>query len=132
MAKILLIDDERDVLVMLAEVLAREGHHVTALSSGVSLLQSVGADAITSRFDLVITDVMLPDVNGLDIIRALKAGHPSVLTIAMSGGVRGVGPESWDRAAMNAGATTTLTKPFSMSDLRRVVAHTLVETNANH
>jgi DNA-binding response OmpR family regulator len=128
MAKILLIDDERDLLAMLAEVLAHDGHWVTALASGLSVLKSADATAVARTFDLIITDVMLPDINGLEIIRALKAANPSVLTIAMSGGMPDAGSESWQGVAKNVGVTATLAKPFSMFELRQTVAQTLNTT----
>lgn len=125
MAKILLIDDEPGLLAMLAEGLALDGHQVTAVSSGRSLLASVETGGTAGMYDLVITDLTMPEMNGLDLIRAFKAANPPLPIITMSGGARAGAEANWREAADALGVADALAKPFTISDLRATVAHVL-------
>lgn len=69
MGRILVVDDEPDLLFMLRRILARAGHEITQADNGAVALASVRQ----SPPDLVITDIMMPVMNGVELIRALRA-----------------------------------------------------------
>jgi DNA-binding response OmpR family regulator len=108
MARILLIEDDDSVRYMLGQTLTHFGHTVIEARNGkegLELFQSASAD-------LVITDIVMPEKEGLEVLMALRKEQPPVKIIAMSGGGRGVAAD-YLRAAKLMGAAKVLTKPFS-------------------
>ena len=83
MARILLIDDDDSLRAMLGIYLARAGHTVIQAHDGQEGLELFPATAA----DLVITDMMMPKKDGLEVLRALRDNQPPVKIIAMSGGM---------------------------------------------
>jgi DNA-binding NtrC family response regulator len=120
MANILLIDDEPDLLSAMAEVLAAEGHQVTALSNGLALF---GAE-FEIDFDLVVTDIIMPGVDGLEIVAHLQRQKPGLNVVAISGGGR-IEPSFHLRLAQQMGASETLQKPFQLKSLTETVDRVL-------
>jgi len=122
MARILVIDDEDGFREAVKEMLERAGHEVIEASNG-----RAGIDAYrqTPPPDLVITDILMPVMDGAETIFALNKEFPSVKIIAMSGG--GVGaPEDYLREiASFSNLKRTLTKPFGMDELLNIVKETL-------
>ncbi len=117
MAKILLIDDMKGVRRTVCAVLKRAGHEVTEAddgSAGIEVLQSGAA------FDLVITDMLMPKQDGMEVIQFLESRPRRPKLLAMSGGGSQV---SADEAFMLARsrADATLTKPFDNAELIAVV-----------
>lgn len=103
-ARVLLVDDERDILDPLAYALEREGFEVTAVTDGDLALRQVRE----GTFDVVVLDVMLPGTSGLDVCRTLRAESdvPIVMLTARDGEV--------DRVlGLELGADDYVTKPFS-------------------
>ena len=88
MAKILLIDDDKEFRGFVAAGLEHKGHKVTVASSGRFLTSGSGKADFGATFDLVITDVLMPDVDGIEVVRMVKAANPKCKVIAMSGGGR--------------------------------------------
>jgi CheY-like chemotaxis protein len=123
MAKILLIDDEDDLREFLTRALSYHGHEVTGAASG----RVITAAAPGARFDLIITDIVMPDVDGIETIIEAKRTCPATKIIAISGGGRShcAGPSEDLRQAQHLGADATLLKPFSTADLFRTVDATL-------
>src|SRR6185437_4623942 len=119
MAYILVIDDEELVRASLAAVLRRAGHVVTLAEDGEDALGKFRPN----RYDLVITDIVMPRMEGIETVRALRRHEPGVRIIAMSGcgGDRGF----YLKAATALGADATLQKPFRASELRQVVEDVL-------
>ena len=112
--KLLVIDDEENHARATAEVLERVGWNVTVATSGESALKTLKAD----RFNIVITDLNMAGVNGLDVLRAAKAQDPKCEVLLISG-------QSNVDAAVNAiklGAANFLTKPLNLQTLRDQVA----------
>lgn len=112
MKKILLVDDDEMVRYALRKYLSREGYDVTEADNGVSALKQVKEN----RFDLVITDIIMPEIEGLELIRTLKKNQPSLPIIAISGGGR-IDKAEYLSLADLMGVTTTLSKPFDPEEL---------------
>ena len=127
MAKILLIDDEDDLREFVAIALNYHGHEVTEARSGRVITDPPAGAAAASDFDLIITDLVMPDSEGLETIVAARKAHPTGKIIAISGGNRGAAGSGVDylRQARLLGADATLGKPFSTADLFRTVEQTL-------
>ena len=120
MIRILLVDDDQSFRPMLAETLSRLGHHVVTATNGDEALELFREDAI----DLVITDLIMPEREGLDVIRTLRRRSPNVKIIAMSGGGR-ASPVTYLEIAKRLGAATVLAKPFSTQQLKAAIAEVM-------
>ena len=120
MTRILLIEDEDDLRGLIRAHLAALGHTVDEAPNG-----KVGVARFrSSPPDLVITDLVMPEMEGLETIRVLKRTDPAVKIIAMSGG--GANPAgSYLRVAEHLGASAVLAKPFSRCELETAVARLL-------
>ena len=129
MAKILLIDDEKQVRSMLKIALEEAGHEVYEACSGKEALKSYRSHPT----DLIITDILMPDMDGLEAIMQFKQADPSVKIIAMSGGGYSSGKMYLD-SARQFGATYALEKPFGMDELLATVQAALESSvaGANH
>src|SRR5262249_9070433 len=113
MGKILLCDDEESLCRSLGRILRAAGHEVTA-QGGEEGLVSLRRD----RFDLILTDIRMPEVTGFDILAAARLHAPGTPVIAMSGSA-----EIPDAVrAMHAGARDFLIKPFEARTLEEAVA----------
>ena len=122
MAKILVIDDEKDVRVVLGEVLKRAGYDAIIAANAMEGLEKLEADGA----DLVITDVIMPGMDGVAAIEKIRENHPDMPIIVISGGGN-VAPMEYEPGAIsttaylasatNAGANRTLTKPFDRQEL---------------
>lgn len=123
MAKILLIDDEDDLREFMAVALNYQGHEVTEARSGRIITDPPAGAAAASTFDLIITDIIMPDTEGLETIIAARKAHPAGKIIAISGGSRA--GSDYLRQARLLGADATLDKPFSTAELFKTVEQTL-------
>ena len=114
---ILLIDDEAIALTNLTHVLKREGYDVTACKDGEAGLEAFKR----SDFDLVLTDLKMPGIDGMAVLRQVHANHPDVPVIMITGHA------TLDSAveAMKAGAHHYLAKPFRLAEAREVVRSAL-------
>ena len=118
MASILIIDDEESVRALLRSVLETAGYEVVEAANGRQGLERYRQ----RRADLVITDIAMPELNGLDMILELMHEFLHVKVIAISG----VGGEqSVLDAAKLLGARQTFQKPFGMPELLRAVRYEL-------
>ncbi len=121
MANILLIEDDEDFRAFAAAGLRRRGHAVTDVSSGRPVVAESGTPNIGAAFDVVITDIVMPDIDGLEVIRSIKATNPLCKIIAMSAGGRVNGSGLYLHLADALGADSTLRKPFAISELCNAV-----------
>lgn len=117
MPLILIIDDEAGVRDSVRQILETAGHRVNDAANGVAGLQRFKAD----RPDLVITDIIMPDMEGIETIRAIRALAPDCPVLAMSGGGR-LGNVDFLSVAGRLGADDTLQKPFEIDELLGKVA----------
>jgi DNA-binding response OmpR family regulator len=107
MASILLVEDDDQLRTMLTALLTGSGYEVSEAPNGTGVCDLYQQQ----RFDLVITDIVMPDVEGLELITELRRTDQGVKILAMSGGRQARG-ESYLRTAQKLGAQRTLSKPF--------------------
>lgn len=119
--RLLVIEDDPDLLAVMVRVLTRAGYGVDAAASGKKGL----AAAEASQPSLVLTDIIMSDMDGIEVLLALKKRRPDVPVVAVSGGGRLPGSEFLDLAS-RLGAAGTLCKPFSSEELLAIVQETLV------
>lgn len=122
MARILLVEDDDAVREILRKTLVAAGHEVEEAPNGV-----VALAAYRRRpSDLVITDLVMPEKDGLEAIMDLRRLDPAVRIIAMSGGGRTLGPgDFYLESARLFGAMRILSKPFTGSALLKAVSEVL-------
>ena len=118
--KILIADDEDLFAVMLQRSLVMFGYEVIRARNGKDALKLY--DPLT--IGLVITDLIMPDMEGVELIVALRKVNPAVKVIAMSGGGRNH-PEAYLSIAQKVGALKTLAKPFPITGLVEAVEECL-------
>jgi len=116
MARILVIDDDEQIRNMLRILLQKEGYDVECAQEGKVALALFNH----SPFNLVITDIVMPEKEGLETIMELKQQHPNVSIIAISGGGR-VNPGHYLDGARALGAAFTFTKPVKLDRLLSAV-----------
>ncbi len=109
MARILVIDDHVTFRVFLREVLIREGYDVKESSTGKDGLRSCRVDHVP----LVVTDILMPDMDGLEFIQELRRVCPQTKIVAISGGYQWSGPSMLE-VAKRLGADLAFEKPFDM------------------
>jgi YesN/AraC family two-component response regulator len=124
MAKILVIDDEPSILLMLKKMLEKAGHAVDMALNGREGMELVEKN----KPDLVITDIIMPEKEGLETIMALKKNYPKIKIIAISGGGR-IGPEGYLPSAKHLGADMVFQKPLVQKEFMDAVALLLSKTN---
>ena len=122
MARVLIIDDDPALRAVLGDVCTRLGHDVSVAINGCEGL----AKAREVSPDLVITDIVMPEKEGLETIRELRRDLPQIKIIAVSGGGQKVGSTDCLELAEFLGAELTLTKPFRLNDLRHALDTVLV------
>ncbi len=115
--RILLVDDDDLSRGTIHQMLERAGHQVVSTASGSEALTLFRAD----RPGLVITDLIMPDTDGLELIQELKKTDPAVRVLAISGGGR-VNANEYLTVAMKFGAAGVLAKPFSNQELKEAIA----------
>ncbi|MGB8658284.1 MAG: response regulator [Candidatus Zixiibacteriota bacterium] len=116
-ARILVVDDEKKMCQSLHTLLTKAGYEVTSVEKGEDALQKINRDA----FDLVITDIKMPRVDGLDILKAARRRDEDALVILMTGYA------SLESAitAINEGAYDYLMKPIEVTDLKLTIQRAL-------
>jgi CheY-like chemotaxis protein len=115
--KVLVIDDEEQVRTTLGFVLHDLGFTVLTAKNGREGLAL--AEAV--RFDLVITDIVMPDIEGIETIMTLRRRRADLPIVAISGGGRSRGPDYLEMAK-GLGADATLAKPFGSDELKDAIA----------
>ena len=120
MPSILIIDDENSIRTMLEEIFKDEGFSVTLASDGEEGIKSFKKNPA----DVVVTDIIMPNKEGLETIIELKKNNPDLKILAMSGGGR-MEAESYFQFARKFGADATIEKPFRQNELVQKVAELL-------
>lgn len=112
MPRILIIDDDAQIRNMLSRMLAQKGYEVGVAEDGAQGLASFREQP----YDLVLTDLIMPEKEGIEMIIELKSEFPNVKIIAMSGGAR-MGPEAYLQLADSLGAERCFRKPIPRDEL---------------
>ena len=122
MGRVLVIDDEPQIRSMLRMMLERAGHEVEEAPDGIEGIRIYRKNPA----DLIISDLIMPNKDGIGMIIELKKEFPDVKIIDMSGGGLNK-PEGYLEGAKKLGAQRTLTKPIDRDELLRTVSDTLNE-----
>jgi len=122
MALIVLIDDDESLRTMLTKMCERLGHEVLAESNGSLGLKRVRQ----ARPQVVITDILMPEKEGVETIMELRREFPKLKIIAMSGGGRNSASD-YLSMARKFGAAFTLAKPFGREELKNALESVLAE-----
>jgi DNA-binding response OmpR family regulator len=123
MRKILIMDDDEQILSLLARTVEMAGFAAVTAENGRD-----GQRLLDKQpFDLVITDLIMPEKEGMETISYIKRHFPHIKIIAISGGGR-IGPETYLPAALELGADMAFAKPFPMEDLTAAVRTLLGES----
>jgi len=110
---VLVVDDDQDIRQMLCQVMMSQGYTVIEADDGENAVQMVE----THHPDLVITDIVMPRKEGLELISELKAFNPEMKVIAFSGGGK-ASPENYLAFAKGMGADAVFTKPVPIAQLQ--------------
>jgi CheY-like chemotaxis protein len=113
---ILVVDDSRSSQEFIAELLLRRGYQVRTANDGREALTLAQAE----NFDLVITDIFMPNMDGLELLVALRELQPTTPRIAVTAGIIGTS-EPFLNAASAFGAAATFLKPFVTSEFLECV-----------
>ncbi len=121
--KILVVDDNKKFLDLLNEFLTDNDYDVMISDNGKE------AKKHFTEFnpDIVVTDIVMPDLDGIELLLELRQINPDIQVIMMSGGNRGFA-ESYLRMAEKLGANVILNKPFALSELLQQIKK--IETDA--
>lgn len=120
MAYILVIDDDPVLRRVITLALERAGHSVLPCENGRKAIEYIEHE----HADLLITDIIMPEMDGVETVRAARRLRPDLPILAMSGG-GSFGPADYLGIAQTFGATAILAKPFSPPDLVELVAKLL-------
>ena len=124
MGRIMVVEDDKAVRELLREILKRAGHEVIAARNGkeaIALYQETPAD-------LVITNILMPEKEGLETIQEMRRDDPDIKIIAISGGGQ-IGPADYLEIARRFGARRTFSKPFDRKELLAAVDELLEESD---
>lgn len=121
--KILIVDDQNGIRVLLVEVFSVEGYQTFQASNGKTALEIVRRE----NPDLVLLDMKIPGMDGLDILKHIKAINPGVKVIMMTA----YGELDMIKEATDLGALMHFTKPFDIDELRIAVNNELRNSNSS-
>ena len=112
MVKVLLVDDDETVLYSLSRALKQAGYEVLEASNGLAVADMIA----NNQPDILVTDLIMPEQEGISTITKVNELYPDLPIIAISGGGRNMGSDFLD-IAMYIGAYDTLAKPFHENEL---------------
>ena len=120
MARVLVVEDQVLVRHAMRVWLEQAGHEVDEAADGESGLRILGDHNV----DLVVTDIMMPNFDGIELIRRLRQHHPGIKIVVVSGSAP-MGGLSLLQVALKLGANQAVAKPFTPRDLNDAVFHCL-------
>jgi CheY-like chemotaxis protein len=121
MAHIVVVEDDVQFRQMLVDTLKQDGYQVTSAGDGVEALSLLAR----VQPDLIITDILMPNMDGVELMMELSKQDNHTPVIAMSGGRRSITAQFNLESAALLGAKATLAKPFSHADLRNAIEQAL-------
>ena len=120
MARILLAEDEEALRAFITRALLQDGHDVVATADGGEALDVLTREH--GRFDLLLTDIRMPVMDGIALALAAARDHPDLVILLMTGYA-----DQRERAhGLDALIHDVITKPFSLADIKKAVAGALV------
>jgi CheY-like chemotaxis protein len=117
-----MIDDNPLLRDLLGGALTTMGYVVTSAANGAEAFEAIAHN----KFDVVITDLLMPEKDGIEVIGELRRKQPEARIVAMSGGGRG-SRDHYLQTASGLGAHAVLGKPFSVSELTAALDSVLVK-----
>jgi len=117
MAKILIADDDEQLRDMLKQVLEREDYEVFGADNGNDAIRLLKQFS----FDLIITDIIMPQKDGTGLIMEIRKDFPDLQIIAISGGARHIDPQNPLQIAKMLGANQIFAKPFKIAEFLEAV-----------
>jgi len=117
MAYLLVIDDDSDMRFILKEILTGEGHAVDVAADGRAGLKLTDIN----QYDLVITDIVMPEMDGLEVLTAIRKKNQQTRLIAMTGGSAKLQRDILVTTAQLMRADRVVTKPINLPELKAVV-----------
>ena len=117
MTDILILDDDEQILRLARTMAEREGYSVTTVDNGAEAL----AVLEEQQPALLITDILMPGIDGIEVINLCRKRFPALKIIAMSGGRRKITADFNLKSATMLGADATLAKPFAKDHLIRAI-----------
>ncbi|HEY0833681.1 MAG TPA: response regulator [Azospirillum sp.] len=121
MAKVLVVEDSPAVRMAMVDVLEGLGHTVVETENGRIAIERLGE----GPFDLVLTDVLMPEVDGIEVIKAVRRTHADTKILAVSGGAPNLPAGYALKMTEMFSADAVLYKPFLNEELRKTVARLL-------
>ncbi|GBE55381.1 transcriptional regulatory protein ZraR [archaeon BMS3Bbin15] len=119
MAEILIVDDDREICSILKEILEEEGYHVDYVTSGDEALIEIDK----GNYDIVITDLIMPKISGMDFLSYVKRYKPGIEIIMITA----FGSIENAVEAMKRGASDYIEKPFKLKDIKTSIKRVLEE-----
>lgn len=120
MAKILVVEDQKEIQIVVAEPLKMQGHDITVVENGKEAMKVLESN----KYDLIVTDIIMPGMTGLTLIKEVKRMNPNTKVIGISGGGR-VSSEDYLKSAEHIGADITFQKPFDLNEFSAAVTKLL-------
>ncbi|WP_338471060.1 response regulator [Niallia sp. XMNu-256] len=117
--KILIVDDQYGIRILLNEVLQKEGYDTYQAANGLQALEIVQENVP----DLILLDMKIPGMDGIEILKRVKAIHPDMKVIIMTA----YGELDMIQEAMDLGAMTHFAKPFDIVEIREAVKKYLTQ-----
>lgn len=126
MATILIVDDEEMIRSMLQQALTKDGHDIFIANNGKEAIET----AQQQPLDLLITDLVMPVQNGLDLIMEIRKNHPDIPIVAISGGGGLESHFNYLSVAELIGAHSIFKKPLELSEFRRKIDELLARKSS--
>ena len=120
---ILIVDDDPQIRKLLDAILKRDGYGIITAANGRQALQELDKQAV----DLVITDLLMPEKEGIETIMEIRHKFTGMPIIAISGGGR-LNPQTYLKIAKSLGAVRTMTKPIDTAMLRAMAKDLLIDS----
>lgn len=127
MKRILVVDDEEHISDLISDCLKSDGYEVMCVNNGLLAYNSLRE----SKYDLLITDIVMPDMDGLELIKKSKNLYPDIKIIAISAGGDLIEPDVYLNPAKTFGADHRLNKPFELDDLMSKVSELVGEPGSS-
>ena len=119
MSRVLIVDDEESMRLLLARAIAMDGHHITTATDGAEALEILGN--MDGAFDLMLTDIQMPIMDGIALALTAARDFPELTILLMTG----YAAQRERASGLSAIAYDVISKPFSVADIRTAVADAL-------